>query len=96
MKLLVIMQGDKRARAAAAMLLLGIAGSLLAVSLARESDWWSAVMLICGAGLGTLFFALFNVLGDSEQRARQLAAQMTAVQQESERRFRMLVEGVAE
>ncbi len=98
MKLLAIMQGDKRARAAAALLLLGIAGSLVAVSLARESssDWWSAVMLVCGVVLGVLFFGLFNVLGDSEQRARQLAEQMTAVQQESERRFRMLVEGVAE
>src|SRR5581483_9210894 len=61
-----------------------------------SSDWWSVIMLVCGAVLGVLFLGLFNVLGDSEQRARQLAQQMTAAQQESERRFRMLVEGVAE
>ncbi len=96
MNLLAIMQGGKGARAAVALMLLGIAGTLLAFSFTRESDWWSPVMLVCGALLGVLFYAMFKVLGSAERRARQLAMEMTVAQQDSERRFRMLVEGVAE
>ena len=53
MKPLAFMQGRKRPAAALALMLLGIALSLLAFSYARESAWWSPVMLVCGVFLGT-------------------------------------------
>ena len=96
MNWLSITQSGKGTRAVAALVLLGVAVTLLAFSFTRESDWWSPVMLLCGALLGVLFYAMFYALGSAEQRARQLATQMTAAQQDSERRFRMLVEGVAD
>jgi len=93
---LKIMQDGKRAVAPAAIMLLGVAVSLLACSYARESEWWAPVMLACGALLGSLFYWVLNLLGSNERRAQQLAADMMAAQQASEQRFRMLVEGVAE
>jgi len=93
---LKIMQGGKRAVAPAAVMLLGVAACVLACDYARESIWWSPVMLACGTLLGSLFYAVLKLLGSDERRAQQLAAELTAAQQASEQRFRLLVEGVAE
>lgn len=93
---LKFMQGGKRAVAPVAIMLLGVALSLLACSYARESEWWAPVMLACGAMLGFMFYVVLNLLGANERRAQQLAAEMLAAQQASEQRFRILVEGVAE
>ena len=93
---LKFMQGGKRAVAPVAIMLLGVALSLLACSYARESEWWAPVMLACGAMLGFLFYLVLNLLGANERRAQRLAAEMVAAQQASEQRFRILVEGVAE
>jgi len=93
---LKIMQGGKRAVAPAAVMLLGVAACVLACDFARESIWWSPVMLACGTLLGSLFYAVLKLLGSDERRAQQLAAELTAAQQASEQRFRLLVEGVAE
>jgi diguanylate cyclase (GGDEF)-like protein/PAS domain S-box-containing protein len=90
------MQGRKQVVAPASLMLLAVAACLLACTYARESIWWAPVMLGCGTLLGSLFYAVLKLLGSYQLRANQLAADLSTAQRDSEQRFRMLVEGVAE